>query len=156
MGHALLPIADKILPAGLVAASPVLLCMCFAAGLNVAVMRTPFASPLILACLSGQPSIMTPALCAALASLFVTRSSKFIGAQRDRADFQFIDDLRPLQKPPLHSIPSMSTVFETDSSNSDGNSSGGVAGPDAEMGSLLFEKGSTRDYSAMAEGFAER
>lgn len=73
--------------------------MCFAAGLNVAVTRTPFASPLILAALAGQPNITAPALCAALASLFVTRSSKFIGPQSDRADLQYIGDLQPLKKP---------------------------------------------------------
>ena len=151
LGHALLSFIDKIFAPGQVAASPVLLCMCFAAGLNVAVTRTPFASPLILTCLSGQPTVMTPALCAALASLFVTRSSKFIGSQRDRADLQFVDDLQPLEKPLSLSASSVSTGFEADLS--DGS---GVAGQDAEMGSLLTGKGFATDYSAMTEESTER
>ncbi|CAN0452939.1 unnamed protein product, partial [Hapterophycus canaliculatus] len=89
LGRFLLSITDVVLLPSMVSASPALMCMCFAAGLNVAVTRTPFASPLILATLSGEPNIMAPALCAALVSLFVTRSSKFIGPQRDRADIRF-------------------------------------------------------------------
>lgn len=74
--------------------SPALMCMCFAAGLNVAITRTPFASPLILATLSGQPNITAPAVSAALASLFVTRLHQFIKAQEDRRDLMFVPDLK--------------------------------------------------------------
>lgn len=97
MGRALFIFAHSFLPPGIADASPVLVSMCFAAGLNAAVTRTPFSSPLILVTLSGQPNISAPALCAALASLLVTRSSKFIGPQRDRADLRFVGDLQPLQ-----------------------------------------------------------
>ena len=135
LGRALLSIADDVLPPGVFEASPVLLCMCFAAGLNVAVTRTPFASPLILATLSGQPNIMAPALCAALASLFVTRSSKFIGPQQDRADLQFIGDLQPLEQPSLHYAPSLSTAAVAQAGT-----------PDEETGSLLAASGRGGEY----------
>ena len=161
LGHALLSVTDDLVPPGLVAASPVLMCMCFAAGLNVAVTRTPFASPLILATLSGQPNIMAPALCAALASLFVTRSSKFIGPQRDRADIKYIGDLQPLARPSLQSALSTSPSsgdFEADRDGfGDGNNGngGGGSAADAEMGSLLNGNGSASGYSAIPKPFTE-
>lgn len=96
LGKGLMMVTD-LLPEGVVIASPALMCMCFAAGLNVAVTRTPLASPLILATLSGAPNVAAPALCAALASLFITRASKFIGPQMDRADLRFIGDLQTLE-----------------------------------------------------------
>lgn len=98
-------LVDFAPPESIVHTSSVLMAMCFAAGLNVAVTRTPFASPLILSTLAGQPNVMAPALCAALASLFVTRSSKFIGPQSDRADLQYIGDLQPLQAMPSPLVP---------------------------------------------------
>lgn len=74
--------------------------MSFAAGLNTAVLRTPFASPLILSTLSGQSNISAPILCASLTALFVTRSARFLGPQTDRADLQFTADLQPPEEPP--------------------------------------------------------
>ncbi|CAN0390371.1 unnamed protein product, partial [Laminaria digitata] len=88
-GRGLLPLTDLLLPEHIVHATPALVCMSFAAGLNVAVTRTPFSSPLILAALSGQPDVTAPVICASLAALFITRSAKFIGPQKDRADLQF-------------------------------------------------------------------
>ncbi|CAM9780961.1 unnamed protein product [Pylaiella littoralis] len=146
-GRALQSITDDALPPGLVAASPALLCMCFAAGLNVAVTRTPFASPLILACLSGQSNITAPAICAALASLFVTRSSKFIGPQRDRADIEFIGDLQPLKRPSLQSTSLLSSSSDDFKVETSRKVNGG--GADAETGSLLVGSGPTREYSTI-------
>lgn len=97
LGRGLLMMVTDLLPEGLVHASPTLVCVCFAAGLNVAVTRTPFASPLILTTLSGAPNVAAPALCASLASLFITRKSKLIGPQADRADVRFISDLLSLE-----------------------------------------------------------
>ncbi|CAM9371506.1 unnamed protein product [Ectocarpus sp. 6 AP-2014] len=155
-GRALLSITDDVLAPGLVTASPALLCMCFAAGLNVAVTRTPFASPLILVALSGQPNILAPALCAALASLFVTRSSKFIGPQRDRADLQFIGDLQPLELPPPRSASSASSVGFQDNLISHGNGHGNGRRADPEAGKLLTESGPTSEYSAIPERYTEQ
>ena len=92
-------VADSTLPEGLVNASPALMCMCFAAGLNTAVMRTPFASALILAALSGAHSVTTPVVCASLASLFITRFHTFLESQRDRADIKFVGNLPPISRP---------------------------------------------------------
>ena len=144
LGRALLSVADDVLPPDGFAASPVLLCMCFAAGLNVAVTRTPFASPLILATLSGQPNIMAPALCAALTSLFITRSSKFIGPQQDRADLHFFGDLQPLEEPSLRYSPPLSAAAVAQAARN-GNVNGGAR--DEETGSLLATGGRTGDYN---------
>ena len=130
-GRALLPLAKLFLPISIVNVTPVLITMSFAAGLNVAVTRTPFASPLILAVLSGQPNIAAPVTCASLASLFITRSAKFISPQTDRADLQFVGDLQPLQEP---SLPA-------------GKVKGDV--PDAEKGSLLNGAAVNGSYSAI-------
>ncbi|CAM9352397.1 unnamed protein product, partial [Hapterophycus canaliculatus] len=154
LGTFLLTITDVIVLPGVVAATPVLMSMCFAAGLNVAVTRTPFASPLILATLSGQPNIMAPALCAALASLFVTRSSKFIGPQSDRADLQFIGDLQPLRQATNLSPSASSTVLDADTN--DENDSGRSSDPETgENGTLLSASDSAREYSAITERFTE-
>ena len=99
IGRGLYIIADYILPEGLVNASPVLMCMCFATGLTVAVTRTTLASPLIVAMLSGSQHIIAPALCASLASLFITRFHRFFESQQDRADIKFIGNLPPLPRP---------------------------------------------------------
>ncbi|CAM9358607.1 unnamed protein product [Ectocarpus sp. 13 AM-2016] len=156
LGRALLSITDDVLAPGLVTASPALLCMCFAAGLNVAVTRTPFASPLILVALSGQPNILAPALCAALASLFVTRSSKFIGPQKDRADLQFIGDLQPLELPPPRSSSSASSIGFQENLISHGNGHGNGRRADPEAGKLLTESGPTSEYSAIPERYTEQ
>lgn len=95
MGRGLLMVVTNLLPEGLVPANPTLVCMCFAAGLNVAATRTPFASPLILTTLSGAPNVAGPALCASLASLFITRKKMLIGSQKDRADLYFIGNSLP-------------------------------------------------------------
>lgn len=134
-GRGLLPLAELFLPASIVNVSPVLISMSFAAGLNVAVTRTPFASPLILAVLSGQPNIAAPVTCASLASLFITRSAKFIGPQTDRADLQFIGDLQPLQEAAL---PADKAVKDDD------------APPDTETGALLNDAAFNGGYSAIA------
>lgn len=47
-------------------------CLCFAAGINVAITRTSLASTLILAFLSGEPCTVPAVLCASLCSLFAT------------------------------------------------------------------------------------
>ena len=149
LGRALLSIAPAVLPPGVFAASPALMCMCFAAGLNVAVTRTPFASPLILATLSGQPNIMAPALCAALASLFVTRSSKFIGPQRDRADLHFIGDLQPLEEPSLQYAPPLSrsaVAAAAAAAAAAANGNGNVGAADEEKGALLDEFAPPNQY----------
>lgn len=120
--------------------------MCFAAGLNVAVTRTPFSSPMILAILSGQPNVSAPALCAALASLFVTRSSKFIGPQRDRSDLRHIDDLQPVEKTMENG------KQDKDSTVVDINRNKTINSPAvAEASSLLAEAGPTGEYSAVIE-----
>ncbi len=160
LGRALLSVTDVMFPDEVVAASPVLLCMCFAAGLNVAVTRTPFASPLILASLAGQPNIMAPGMCAALASLFVTRSSKFIGPQRDRADLRFVGDLQPLGQPSVKPTlsPTEPSADDLEAAGNRGPTNGtingfgrrpSVVGPDSEMASLRTEDDSPRGYSAM-------
>ena len=129
-GRGLLSLTDLFLPDFIAQATPALLCMSFAAGLNVAVTRTPFASPLILAVLSGQPNIAAPVTCASLAALFITRSAKFIGPQTDRADLQFVGDLQPLQEKPLADKPKGDT-------------------PDAEKGLLINGTASNGGYSAI-------
>lgn len=113
--------------------------MCFAAGLNVAVTRTPFASPLILVTLSGQPNISAPAICASLASLFITRSSKFIGPQRDRDDLKFVGDVRPLEPPAMPAVAAK-----------DGEPAGAV-----ETGALLGASGVNGTYDAIVGGVKE-
>ncbi|CAM9861958.1 unnamed protein product [Phaeothamnion confervicola] len=74
--------------------SPTLACMSLAAGLNVSVTRTPFASTLILTGLCGVPDVAAPVLAAALTALFLTHGRQFIHSQRDRGDVVLVDDLK--------------------------------------------------------------
>ena len=143
-GRGLLSLTDLFLPDFIAQATPALLCMSFAAGLNVAVTRTPFSSPLILAALSGQPNITAPVICGSLAALFITRSAKFIGPQTDRADLQFVGDLQPLQEPP----PADRAKGDTPDAETADNTKGDT--PDAEKGLLLDGTASTGGYSATA------
>ena len=55
----------------------------------MAITRTPIATPLILAILSGSPQVTVPCVAAAIASLFITLKLPFIKTQRDRDDFHF-------------------------------------------------------------------
>eukprot|EP00586_Coscinodiscus_wailesii_P000488 CAMPEP_0172479874 /NCGR_PEP_ID=MMETSP1066-20121228/4681_1 /TAXON_ID=671091 /ORGANISM="Coscinodiscus wailesii, Strain CCMP2513" /LENGTH=572 /DNA_ID=CAMNT_0013240693 /DNA_START=61 /DNA_END=1779 /DNA_ORIENTATION=+ len=64
-------------------------CLCFAAGINVAITRTSLGTTLILAFLSGEPNTTSSILFASLASLFVTAYMPFIKSQIIRSD---IDD----------------------------------------------------------------
>ncbi len=124
------------------------MCMSFAAGLNVAVTRTPFASPLILATLSGQPNVMAPALCAALASLFVTRSSKFIGPQSDRADLQFMGDLKPLEDPAMRYEPPLPRSSVAPAPPANGDTEGGAPDKQPLMDNEITTSGEySRDLS---------
>lgn len=68
---------------------PVLLAMCFAAGLNTAITRTPLATPLILSILAGTPQVLVPCLAASITALFATINLPFIKTQQDRTDFTF-------------------------------------------------------------------
>lgn len=77
--------AAAALPAdALAGAPPVVFAMCAASGLTTAVTRTPLATPLILATLSGQGNVAAPALAAALTALFLTRGMRVIATQRGR------------------------------------------------------------------------
>lgn len=64
----------------------VCLSVCWHAGLNTAITRTPFATSLILTALSGHPEVAVPCLASALVSLFMTLQFPFIKSQRDRRD----------------------------------------------------------------------
>eukprot|EP00850_Spirogloea_muscicola_P007899 SM000041S15458 [mRNA] locus=s41:269498:272769:+ [translate_table: standard] len=83
-------LAGSAIGSGLQACFPnesmVLLSMCVACSLDVAITRTPFASSLILAALSGEEKVMQPAVAAALMSLMLTNASTFqlIKPQRPR------------------------------------------------------------------------
>lgn len=59
-------------------------CLCIAAGINVAVTRTAFASSIILVSLSGELNAAAPVLAASLVSIFVTYYMPFIRAQQGR------------------------------------------------------------------------
>ncbi|KAJ8908885.1 hypothetical protein NDN08_005589 [Rhodosorus marinus] len=59
-------------------------CLCIAAGINVAVTRTAFATSIILVALSGQVNAASPVLAASLASIFSTYYMPFIRAQQGR------------------------------------------------------------------------
>eukprot|EP01024_Parvocaulis_polyphysoides_P059062 TRINITY_DN6376_c1_g1_i4.p1 TRINITY_DN6376_c1_g1~~TRINITY_DN6376_c1_g1_i4.p1 ORF type:complete len:548 (-),score=50.44 TRINITY_DN6376_c1_g1_i4:628-2271(-) len=80
---------------------PVLLSMCFASGLTAGITRTPFATPLILAGLCGQPGVMAPCLAAALVTVLITKDLKFIKTQKDRNDIAFlaVDFPNPMEDP---------------------------------------------------------
>lgn len=68
---------------------PQLACLCFAAGINVAITRTSLATTLILAYLAGEPCAISAVLAASLVSLFTTSYMPFIKTQIVRSD---IDD----------------------------------------------------------------
>mmetsp|Transcript_867 Transcript_867/g.1370 ORF Transcript_867/g.1370 Transcript_867/m.1370 type:complete len:767 (-) Transcript_867:170-2470(-) len=65
---------------------PQMACLCFAAGLNVAITRTSLASTLILCYLSGEPNAISAVLASSLVSLFATSYMKFIKTQIVRSD----------------------------------------------------------------------
>uniref|UniRef100_A0A7S0BQK1 Chloride channel protein n=2 Tax=Rhodosorus marinus TaxID=101924 RepID=A0A7S0BQK1_9RHOD len=66
------------------AVPPTVACLCIAAGINVAVTRTAFATSIILVALSGQVNSASPVLAASLASIFSTYYMPFIRAQQGR------------------------------------------------------------------------
>eukprot|EP01023_Acetabularia_acetabulum_P042501 TRINITY_DN4206_c0_g1_i13.p1 TRINITY_DN4206_c0_g1~~TRINITY_DN4206_c0_g1_i13.p1 ORF type:complete len:563 (-),score=82.39 TRINITY_DN4206_c0_g1_i13:949-2637(-) len=80
---------------------PALLAMCFASGLTAGITRTPFATPLILAGLSGQPNVGAPCLAAALVAVLLTKDLKFIKTQKDRNDIAFlaVNFPNPMEEP---------------------------------------------------------
>lgn len=61
---------------------------CVLAGIETAITRTPLATTLILANLSGHTGVIVPCLASALVSLFVTLHQPFIKTQQDRSDIQ--------------------------------------------------------------------
>jgi len=63
-----------------------LACLCFAAGINVAITRTSLASSIILCYLSGEQQAMPAVLAASLVSLFATAYLPFIKTQIVRSD----------------------------------------------------------------------
>lgn len=63
-----------------------LACLCFAAGINVAITRTSLATPLILCYLAGEPCAISGVLAASLVSLFATSYMPFIKTQSARND----------------------------------------------------------------------
>lgn len=68
--------------------SPVVACLCFAAGINVAITRTSLATTIILAALSGEINAGPPVLAASLCSLFATSYMPFIKTQQRREDIR--------------------------------------------------------------------
>ena len=56
------------------------------AGLETAITRTPLATALILANLSGETGVTVPCLASAMVSLYITLYRPFIASQRDRSD----------------------------------------------------------------------
>ena len=59
---------------------------CLRAGLETAITRTPLATALILANLSGDTGVTVPCLASAMVSLYITLYRPFIASQRDRSD----------------------------------------------------------------------
>ena len=55
-------------------------------GLETAITRTPLATALILANLSGDTGVTVPCLASAMVSLYITLYRPFIASQRDRSD----------------------------------------------------------------------
>jgi H+/Cl- antiporter ClcA len=66
--------------------SPVIACLCMAAGINVAITRTALASTLILAALAGEQNAIPPILAASITSMFATSYMPFIRSQVKRQD----------------------------------------------------------------------
>jgi H+/Cl- antiporter ClcA len=94
--------------------SPAVACLCFAAGINVAITRTALATSCILVYLSGEPNCMSPILAASLVSLFATSYMPFIKTQVARADIE-------------HSIFHMDCITEEEEETSeDDNSASGT------------------------------
>ncbi|CAM9694292.1 unnamed protein product [Discosporangium mesarthrocarpum] len=141
-GRSILPALMWILPTGWVNVSAVLVCMSMAAGLNVAITRTPFASPLILISLCGVQAVGPPIISASLAALFVTRKHQFIMTQQGRADIVFVDDLVGENKEQEEDGGADEFAKNTgDEATSLVSAVGGTVGPE---GSLV------RDYEAIA------
>eukprot|EP00579_Thalassiosira_antarctica_P000987 CAMPEP_0201868202 /NCGR_PEP_ID=MMETSP0902-20130614/2191_1 /ASSEMBLY_ACC=CAM_ASM_000551 /TAXON_ID=420261 /ORGANISM="Thalassiosira antarctica, Strain CCMP982" /LENGTH=721 /DNA_ID=CAMNT_0048393519 /DNA_START=46 /DNA_END=2211 /DNA_ORIENTATION=- len=69
--------------------SPVIACLCFAAGINVAITRTALATSLILAFLAGEQFALPAVLAASVVSLFATGYVPFIKSQLARSDIDF-------------------------------------------------------------------
>lgn len=87
MGISIHMVAGSLLPGATLEAFPVVLfAMSVASGINCAVTRTPLATPLILATLSGQGNCLAPCLAAALTALFLTRDVVVIKSQAPRSD----------------------------------------------------------------------
>lgn len=63
-------------------------CLCFAAGINVAITRTALATTIILTALSGEVNAGPPLLAASLVSLVVTSYMPFIKTQQKREDIR--------------------------------------------------------------------
>mmetsp|Transcript_21240 Transcript_21240/g.32674 ORF Transcript_21240/g.32674 Transcript_21240/m.32674 type:complete len:617 (+) Transcript_21240:84-1934(+) len=61
-------------------------CLCFAAGINVAITRTALATTLILSYLSGEQNALSAILAASICSLFATSYTPFIKTQIARSD----------------------------------------------------------------------
>jgi H+/Cl- antiporter ClcA len=68
--------------------SPVVACLCFAAGINVAITRTSLATTIILTALSGEVNAGPPLLAASLVSLCATSYMPFIKTQQRREDIR--------------------------------------------------------------------
>eukprot|EP00897_Mesotaenium_endlicherianum_P009481 jgi/Mesen1/8561/ME000049S07956 len=84
---------------------PVVATMSVAGALDVAITRTPFGSPLILACLSGQANVLQPVITASLVSLMLTNFPQFqlIVPQMPRAPHTYGDDEQHSDAPYDHS-----------------------------------------------------
>lgn len=68
--------------------SPIVACLCFAAGINVAITRTALATTIILTALSGEVNAGPPLLAASLISLVATSYMPFIKTQQKREDIR--------------------------------------------------------------------
>lgn len=68
--------------------SPIIACLCFAAGINVSITRTSLATTLILTALSGEVNAGPPLLAASLVAVFATSYMPFIGSQQAREDME--------------------------------------------------------------------
>jgi len=64
----------------------ILVCLCFAASISVALTKTSLATTLILVNLSNEPNFLAPVLAASLTSLFLTSYMPFIKTQVSRED----------------------------------------------------------------------
>lgn len=73
---------------------PIVATMSVAGALDVAITRTPFGSPLILACLSGQMNVQQPVITASLVSLMLTNHPMFqlIKSQKARKVVEQVEE----------------------------------------------------------------